>query len=83
MAVEAPVGHSVAGGIVGAGRSVAGGVVRAWRRALAPVRRWSPEWRDAALYGISGLFALVTATLAGIPLYRQWGLMAFGPYLAG
>ncbi|HXA33397.1 MAG TPA: glycosyltransferase family 87 protein [Acidimicrobiales bacterium] len=58
-------------------------IVRGWRSLLAPVRRWSPEWRDAALYGISGLFALFTATVAGIPLYRQWGLMAVGPYLVG
>jgi hypothetical protein len=58
-------------------------VVRGWRRLLAPVRRWSPEWRDAALYGISGLFALLTATVAGISLYRQWALIAVGPYLAG
>ena len=50
---------------------------------LDPVRRWSPEWRDAALYGISGIFALCTAAWAGIGLCRQWGLMAFGPYLAG
>jgi len=65
------------------GPSFVAGVIRGWRRLLAPVRRWSPEWRDAALYGISGLFALLTATAAGIPLYRQWGLMAVGPYLAG
>lgn len=58
-------------------------VVRGWRRLLDPVRRWSPEWRDAALYGISGCFAFFTAILSGLSLYRQWGLMAFGPYLAG
>jgi len=65
------------------GPSLVGWIVRGWRRLLDPVRRWSPEWRDAALYGISGFFALFTAVLTGIPLYQQWGLMAFGPYLAG
>ena len=72
MAVEPP-GH----------RWWTGATARGLGRLLDPVRRWSPEWRDAALYGISGLFAVLTATWAGIPLYRQWGLMAFGPYLAG
>ena len=65
------------------GPSLVGWIVGGWRRLLDPVRRWSPEWRDAALYGISGFFALFTAVLTGIPLYQQWGLMAFGPYLAG
>ena len=65
------------------GRSRISGFVAGFSRLLDPVRRWSPEWRDAALYGISGLFAVLTATLAGISLYRQWALMAFGPYLAG
>jgi len=45
------------------------------------MRRWSPEWRDAFLYGISALFALCSLLFAGIPLYRQWAEMALGPYL--
>ncbi|MGA7416987.1 MAG: glycosyltransferase 87 family protein [Acidimicrobiales bacterium] len=72
MAIEPP-GH----------RWRATAIAPALSRMLDPVRRWSPEWRDAALYGISGIFALCTAAWAGIGLYRQWGLMAFGPYLAG
>ena len=46
------------------------------------VRGWSPEWRDSVLYGLSAAFAAATAVAAGIPLYRQWGLMAVGPYAA-
>ena len=45
-------------------------------------RRLSPEGRDAFLYGCSALFAGVTAFAVGIPLYRQWGQMAVGPYAA-
>src|ERR1019366_10020250 len=52
------------------------------RRPLFGLRRLSPEWRDALLYGCSALFAGVTALAVGIPLYRQWGQMAVGPYLA-
>ena len=51
------------------------------RRTLFGLRRLSPEWRDALLYGCSALFAGVTALAVGIPLYRQWGQMAVGPYL--
>ncbi|HWE69991.1 MAG TPA: glycosyltransferase family 87 protein [Acidimicrobiales bacterium] len=54
----------------------------AFHRAALLVRRWSPEWRDAVLYSVSGCFAGVTALIAGIPLYRQWGEMAVGPYAA-
>ena len=50
------------------------------RRALELVRGLSPEGRDALLYGCSALFAGVTAFVVGIPLYRQWGQMAVGPY---
>jgi Glycosyltransferase family 87 len=44
------------------------------------LRALSPEGRDALLYGGSAIFALCTAFGAGIPLYRQWGQMAVGPY---
>jgi hypothetical protein len=40
----------------------------------------SPEWRDALLYTCSALFAVGTGFGMGIPLYRQWGQMATGPY---
>jgi hypothetical protein len=51
------------------------------RRTLQGLRGLSPEWRDALLYACSALFAGVTALTVGIPLYRQWGQMAFGPYV--
>ncbi|HEX3842570.1 MAG TPA: glycosyltransferase family 87 protein [Acidimicrobiales bacterium] len=54
----------------------------AFRRAALVMRRWSPEWRDSFLYSVSACFAGVTALIAGIPLYRQWGEMAVGPYAA-
>jgi len=61
---------------------------RRWDSYPAPLRRslqflqgLSPQWRDAFLYGCSALFAGMTGLAAGIPLYRQWGQMAFGPYL--
>ena len=50
------------------------------RRALASLRALSPEGRDAFLYGCSAVFAGITAFAVGIPLYRQWGQMAVGPY---
>jgi hypothetical protein len=53
-----------------------------YRRVAATVRAWSPEWRDSLLYSTSAVFAAVTAIAAGIPLYRQWGQMAVGPYAA-
>jgi len=61
-------------------------------------RRWVPaparavvEWlrglsadgRDALLYGMSALFAGVTALAVSIPLYREWGRLAVGPYVVG
>lgn len=52
------------------------------RTILEAGRRLSPEGRDAFLYGCSALFAGITALAMGISLYRQWGEMAFGPYLA-
>ncbi len=51
------------------------------RRALEAGQRLSPQWRDAVLYACSATFAGVTALAMGIPLYRQWGQLAFGPYL--
>lgn len=47
------------------------------------VRSWSPESRDAVLYGGSALFAGLTYALSGFALYQQWALMAVGPYAAG
>jgi len=47
-----------------------------WLRAL------TPDGRDALLYGTSALFAGVTALAVRIPLYREWGRLAVGPYLA-
>jgi glycosyl transferase family 87 len=38
---------------------------------------------DAALYGGAALFAALTAVVAGIPLYREWGRIAAFPYAAG
>ncbi len=46
------------------------------------MRSWSPEWRDCFLYAASAVFAGVTIGAAGIPLYRQWGELAVGPYAA-
>jgi Glycosyltransferase family 87 len=46
------------------------------------MRSWSPEWRDCFLYALSALFAVTTFAFAGIPLYRQWGELAVGPYAA-
>lgn len=51
-------------------------------RVLHFLQGLSPEWRDTFLYSCSALFAGLTAVAAGIPLYRQWGEMALGPYAA-
>ncbi len=51
------------------------------RRVLGWLAGLSAEGRDGLLYGTSAAFAGVTALFVGIPLYRQWGQMAFGPYL--
>lgn len=48
--------------------------VAGWLRATSPLQR------DVIVYGCSALFALGTLVFAGIPLYRQWGAMALGPY---
>ena len=52
------------------------------RRSLEILQALSPEGRDAFLYSCSALFAGVAALAMGIPLYRQWGQMAVGPYAA-
>ena len=52
------------------------------RRSLTALAGLSPEGRDAFLYACSAMFAGVTAFAMGIPLYRQWGQMAVGPYAA-
>ncbi len=44
------------------------------------MRAWLPEEGDAALYGLSGLFAVLTIALSGNALYRQWAILAVGPY---
>ncbi|MGH9082629.1 MAG: glycosyltransferase 87 family protein [Acidimicrobiales bacterium] len=46
------------------------------------VPRWSPELGDALLYAGAALFAGVTAAVSTISLYRVWGWIALGPYLA-
>jgi hypothetical protein len=54
-----------------------------WGRTIFEAgRRLSPEGRDAFLYACSAVFAGIAAVAMGIPLYRQWGELAFGPYLA-
>jgi len=55
---------------------------RTLRRSLEFLAGLSPEGRDAFLYACSTLFAGVTAVAMGIPLYRQWGQLAVGPYAA-
>ena len=52
------------------------------RRSLEILQSLSPEGRDAFLYACSALFAGIAALAMGIPLYRQWGQMAVGPYAA-
>jgi hypothetical protein len=41
-----------------------------------------PEGGDAALYGLSALFAVLTGVFAGLPSYRVWAWIALGPYAA-
>ncbi len=54
------------------------------RRTHLALGSLSPEWRDALLYGVAAGFAVGTGFIVRIPLYRQWGQMAAGPYaLAG
>jgi len=70
----------------GGGASPSGGSGWRWaserfRRILDALRGLSPESRDALLYGCSALFAGIISFAVSIPLYRQWGRMAVGPYL--
>jgi hypothetical protein len=55
---------------------------RPLRAGLEWLRSLSAEGRDAFLYGASAVFAGIAAVAMGIPLYRQWGQMAVGPYAA-
>jgi hypothetical protein len=55
-------------------------VPRLLRRGARTVAGWSPDERDAVLYSASALFAVITIRASGIPLYRQWGELAVGPY---
>ena len=51
----------------------------------APVtwlRSLSADGRDVLLYGMSTAFAGGTALAVSIPLYREWGRLAVGPYAA-
>jgi len=50
--------------------------VWSWLRGL------SPDGRDTFLYAASALFAGTTAVAMRIPLYREWGRLAVGPYVA-
>ena len=49
---------------------------------MAWLRSLSADSRDVLLYGVSTLFAGVTAVAVSIPLYREWGRLALGPYAA-
>jgi hypothetical protein len=57
-------------------------LVRGLRSWTTRVGRWLPEEGDAVLYGLSALFAALTAGFSGITLYAQWGQLAVGPYAA-
>ena len=59
-----------------------GGYPKWVRRSLRALAGLSPEGRDAFLYTCSAIFAGTTGFAVGIPLYRQWGQMAVGPYAA-
>ena len=54
-----------------------------WRSVAAWLRGLTADQRDAFLYGTSALFAGVTALAMSIPLYREWGRLAVGPYVVG
>jgi hypothetical protein len=51
--------------------------IRQW---TVRTRTWSPQAWDVVLYGGSVLFALLTIHTSGVSLYRQWALIAIGPY---
>ena len=53
------------------------------RTVVAWLRHLTADERDAFLYGMSAVFAGVTAVAMSIPLYRQWGQLAVGPYVVG
>ena len=52
------------------------------RAAWGRLRSLTPDGRDAFLYAASAVFAGVTAVAMRIPLYREWGRLAVGPYAA-
>ena len=49
-----------------------------WRLGRAPI---SPAGLDVVLYSLAALFSLGAALRSSIPLYREWGQIAVGPYL--
>ncbi len=58
-------------------------LTRYWKVLQGWFESLEPENRDAIVYGTSALFAFLTILISSIPLYRQWGEIAIGPYLAG
>lgn len=54
----------------------------AWTTLVAWLRSSSADSRDVLLYGLSTAFAGATALAVSIPLYREWGRLALGPYAA-
>lgn len=52
-------------------------------RTFGVVTAWSPQERDAVLYAGSALFAVITAQVSTIDLYRQWAELAVVPYTVG
>jgi hypothetical protein len=56
---------------------------RVTRRAFARVAAIGPETGDAILYGLGATFALVIILTSTLDLYRQWGELALGPFIAG
>lgn len=53
------------------------------RRSARAIGSWTPEQRDTVVYASAAVFALATIRLSSIPLYRQWGEIALGPYVIG
>jgi len=51
------------------------------RRISAPFFLLDEFLRDAVLYGVSALFALIVAFTSTLALYREWGAMASPTYL--
>jgi hypothetical protein len=54
----------------------------AWTAPVAWLQSLSADSRDVLLYGVSAAFAGATALAVSIPLYREWGRLALGPYAA-